>query len=88
MQARSTPEGKYLDELDDDALPQVSDALLVMVQFETALAKFVTRHFNYVSAYGRHVWITEEVVVEMEQLPDEDDGELEEDEEPQDDQQS
>lgn len=76
---KSAPEGKYLDQLDDDTLPQVSDALLVMVQFETALSKFVGRYFSYVSAYDRHVWITEELVVEMEQLPDED-GELEDDE--------
>ena len=37
---KDQPEGKYLEELDDKALPQVSDALLVMVQFKTALSSF------------------------------------------------
>jgi hypothetical protein len=46
-----------------------------MVQFQTALAKFVSRHFIYVSAYDRRVWVTKELVVELEQLPDEDDVE-------------
>ena len=31
---KKEPEGKYLDLLDDDDLPQNSDAILVMVQYE------------------------------------------------------
>lgn len=31
------PDAKYLEALDDDDLPQVSDAVLVMVQFKSAL---------------------------------------------------
>ncbi|MGA1831455.1 hypothetical protein [Rhizobium wenxiniae] len=56
------PEGKYLEKLDDDALPQVSDAVLVMVQFETALRAFKGRYHQYVS--GKWLWVTEEWVAE------------------------
>jgi hypothetical protein len=37
---KDDPEGKYLEQLDDTTLPRLSDAVLVMVQFETALASF------------------------------------------------
>ena len=54
------PEGKYLEKLDDQALPQVSDALLVMVQFKTALAAFKRRHMTYDSISRESYWNTEE----------------------------
>lgn len=38
------PEGKYLDLLSDEELPQNSDAVLVMVQYEKALAAFYSRY--------------------------------------------
>src|SRR5690242_17188863 len=34
------PEYKFLDLLDDDNLPQASDAVLIMVQYESALGAF------------------------------------------------
>lgn len=34
---KEEPSGKYLEALDDASLPQVSDAVLTMVQFESAL---------------------------------------------------
>jgi hypothetical protein len=67
------PEGKYLEVLDDDTLPQVSDAVLIMVQFETALQKFSSRYQAYVRAYDRRTWIIKELLAELEQLPEEDD---------------
>lgn len=67
---KDEPEGKYLDELDDNALPQFSDAVLVMVQFETALKKFHERHHRYVSALGESDWITEELVTELDENSD------------------
>jgi hypothetical protein len=63
---RDEPEGKYLDELDDVALPQVSDVLLTMVQFETALDNFKSRYHRYVAGVGGHVWITKEYVASLE----------------------
>ncbi|MAY77158.1 hypothetical protein [Citromicrobium sp. WPS32] len=57
------PEGKYLSPLEDEELPQVSDALMMMVQFEAGLAAFNKRYRKYISygAFdGEHHWITEE----------------------------
>ncbi|MDA9532819.1 hypothetical protein ACM42_31010 [Bradyrhizobium sp. CCBAU 25338] len=57
---KNEPEGKYLEELDSDTLPQVSDALLVMVQFDTALTKFSGRYQEYDSILHSHHWVTKE----------------------------
>ncbi len=55
---KDEPAGKYLDALDEDALPQMSDAVLAMVQFETALQSFRARYLKYI--YNHHYWITHE----------------------------
>lgn len=55
------PQTKYLELLDDEALPQVSDAVLIMVQFKTALKAFKERHTQYILRQSR--WVTEELVV-------------------------
>jgi hypothetical protein len=62
------PEKKFLDLLDDEELPQTSDAVLVMVQYESALREFPTRYFRavktgvngYGSAVLENFWITED----------------------------
>lgn len=74
------PDAKYLEALDDDDLPQVSDAVLVMVQFESALASYRERHYQHVSGYGHH-WITVELI---EQLKADYEEDLEGDEEDED----
>jgi len=56
------PAGKYLEALDDESLPQVSDAVLTMVQFESALHSFESRYHRYIGD-ERH-WITKEFVAE------------------------
>jgi hypothetical protein len=61
---KDEPEGKYLDLLSDQSLPQVSDAVLMMVQFETALGAFKERYYRYI--HGEHYWITPEFVKEWE----------------------
>ncbi|MFJ7438254.1 hypothetical protein ACIQW5_11410 [Methylorubrum thiocyanatum] len=61
------PEKKFLDLLDDEDLPQTSDAVLVMVQYESVLADFPRRYQRPVKVgpdkYGRprteKLWITE-----------------------------
>jgi len=62
------PEYKFLELLDDDNLPQTSDAVLVMVQYESALAAFRHRYKrtvrNNISHYTRSVWITEQLTLE------------------------
>jgi hypothetical protein len=61
----SEPEGKYLAPLEDEALPQVSDALMMMAQFDAAVRAFVSRYRVYVERpYRRRElrWITAEQV--------------------------
>ena len=55
---KSEPEGKYLDLLNDDELPQNSDAVLVMVQYERALSGFKNRYHQYHNS--KKYWITKE----------------------------
>lgn len=55
---KGEPEEKYLQLLDDEALPQVSDALLMMVQFDVALAAFSRKYHTRVG-YDT-VWATPE----------------------------
>ena len=43
---RDEPEGRYLEILSDEDLPQHSDAVLVMVQFEAALNQFRRRYYD------------------------------------------
>jgi hypothetical protein len=57
---KEQPEGKYLEELDSETLPQVSDAVLMMVQFDTALTKFKNRYQEYDSMRREHHWVTQE----------------------------
>lgn len=66
---KDEPAGKYLDELDDDALPQMSDAVLTMVQFETALTSFRVRYRKYV--YNEHYWITSEQLAAWNEIDEE-----------------
>ncbi|USA39885.1 hypothetical protein NCF86_01600 [Pelagerythrobacter marinus] len=59
------PEGKYLEPLEDEQLPQVSDALMMMVQFEAALNAFHGRYYEYVEHRyfsSDWEWVTEENV--------------------------
>ena len=59
------PEGKYLHVLEDESLPQVSDALMMMVQFNAALVTFKKRYYQSVkigyASRGQH-WITKETL--------------------------
>lgn len=76
---KGEPEGKYLERLEDADLPQVSDALLTMVQFNPALDAFKKRYHQTVgSGYtAKRYWITEEVLAEWQEadgMPDEEDN--------------
>jgi len=59
---KDEPQGKYLDLLDDDELPQNSDAVLVMVQHERALAAFEARYYVYLPDSLERRWITKDEV--------------------------
>ena len=58
------PEGKFLDLLDDGDLPQTSDAVLVMVQYETALSAFKKKYFKSykVGFEYQSSWVTPDFV--------------------------
>ena len=61
------PEGKFLDILNDDDLPQTSDAVLIMVQYETALQSFKSRYFQSYKIdtfSSKSSWITPEFLEE------------------------
>jgi hypothetical protein len=55
---KDEPEGKYLEILDDESLPQMSDAVLAMVQFESALNSFRGRYLRHINFES--YWITHE----------------------------
>jgi hypothetical protein len=57
---KAEPTGKYLEILNDESLPQVSDAVLTMVQFESALEAFKSKYRQYVD--GERYWITQEIL--------------------------
>lgn len=59
------PEGKYLQVLEDEDLPQVSDALMMMVQFKAVLTAFRARYYQSFEtgiATWEHHWITKELL--------------------------
>jgi len=64
---KKEPEYKFLDLLDDDNLPQASDAVLVMVQYESALESFRNRyHRRAKKGYDiRYVWVTNQLTLEQ-----------------------
>lgn len=57
---KDEPEAKYLDTLPSESLPQNSDAVLVMCQFEGALDAFRRRYFRSPDTYASKIWMTEE----------------------------
>jgi hypothetical protein len=48
----------YLDVLDEDTLPQNSDAVLILGQFRAAMNQFKGKHFGYDGS--THRWFTKE----------------------------
>lgn len=52
------PDGKYLDSLNDDDLPQNSDVVLVLSQYSAALGKFYSTHYGYDPDMRQQVWYT------------------------------
>lgn len=50
------PDGKYLDILDADALPQYSDAVLILSQYEGCLKSFKDRYYVWNSHTLKHQW--------------------------------
>lgn len=61
---KDEPAGKYLEALDDESLPQMSDAVLTMVQFESALKAFHSKYHQFVKEKRANFWITSELLAE------------------------
>ncbi|URJ39958.1 hypothetical protein [Paenibacillus polymyxa] len=54
----SDPSTEYLDILDDESLPQNSDAVLILGQFRAAMNQFRGKYYGYYG--GTHRWLTVE----------------------------
>lgn len=74
---KDEPENKYLTRLEDDDLPQVSDALMMMAQVNVALAAFKGRYHQAVRVnYAREYhWITAEKLAQWDEEDEEVDAE-------------
>lgn len=58
------PSTGYLDLLDEEALPQNSDAVLILGQYRAAMDSYQARHFR-LGQYGRGgTWLTKEYLEE------------------------
>jgi ribosome-binding ATPase YchF (GTP1/OBG family) len=53
------PSREFLDRLDDEMLPTNSDAVLIIAQYEAAMAQFHEKHYGQDSNY-KHRWFTKE----------------------------
>ncbi|WP_417447945.1 hypothetical protein [Idiomarina abyssalis] len=65
------PEGKFLDVLDDENLPQTSDAVLIMCQYETALISFKSKYYQRYKTgpYDfKQAWVTPEFLAEYQEF--------------------
>jgi hypothetical protein len=51
---------KYLDLLDEEALPQNSDAVLILGQYSAAMEQFKAKHYGYDKISYEHRWFTQE----------------------------
>jgi len=56
------PSADYLDPLDEEQLPENSDAVLVLGQYRAAVDAFRAAHYKY--AGGEHRWVTKEWIEE------------------------
>lgn len=54
------PSYAFVDMLDEETLPQNSDAVLILSQWQAALAQYKERHYGYDSSGGGHRWFTVE----------------------------
>ncbi|MDR3601421.1 MAG: hypothetical protein P4L49_13230 [Desulfosporosinus sp.] len=51
---------EYLDVLDEETLPQNSDAVLILGQFRAAMDQFRGKYYGYDSEKHDHRWFTQE----------------------------
>lgn len=68
------PSTDYLDLLDEESLPQNSDAVLILGQYRAVMDRFRVRHYRLGKYGGAGQWLTLEYL-EAEAAEDEDDDE-------------
>ncbi len=54
------PSHAFVDMLDDETLPQNSDAVLILSQWQAALKQYKDRHYGYDRATNENRWFTSE----------------------------
>jgi len=58
---KNEPTNEFLDLLDEDSLPSNSDSILIIGQFNAAMAQFRSKYYrSHSSMYGYNVWSTKE----------------------------
>jgi hypothetical protein len=57
---KNDPSYGFVDMLDEDTLPQNSDVVLVLSQWQAALKQYKNKHHGYDSSRGEHRWFTAE----------------------------
>lgn len=55
----SDPSVSYLDLLDEETLPQNSDAVLILGQFNAAMAQFRKKYYGWDNLAGEYRWVTQ-----------------------------
>lgn len=54
------PSAEFLELLDEETLPQNSDSVLILGQWQAAMKQYKNRHFVYVSEEGKWRWVSKE----------------------------
>lgn len=57
---RNEPTSDFLDLLDEDTIPSYSDAVLIIAQFNAAMAQFKSLYYGKSSQFGDYRWFTQE----------------------------
>lgn len=55
---KNEPTASFLDLLDEDTIPSYSDSILIIAQFQSAMAQFKSTYYGYDS--HKHRWFTKE----------------------------
>ena len=70
---------KFLDTLDEDDVPTNSDVVLIISQYESAIADFKRRYNKYDEYYVGRRWMTAEYPPNYYEIEEDDEDEYEED---------
>lgn len=63
---KDEPTNEFLDLLDDDSLPSNSDSILIIGQFNAAMAQYRSKYFRkYQSGIGQNIWSTQEKPIDF-----------------------